>query len=273
MKPGSLVLFLVFLGLFCGNAFSRQYSRIISLAPSLTKNIYYLEAGDQLVGCTSYCEIPEGEQKAIVASAVKVSLEKIVTLDPDLIILMPLTSPETIDFIEKLGIHTEVFPSPKDFREICDQFLYLGKLLGKEELAQKIVEDASGRVDRIRMEDPVAEGKKVFFQIGANPIFSVLPNTFMNDFILFIGAENIADDLKGGIIGRETVLVRDPDIIFVATMGVLGDEERKIWKSYTSMSASKTDQIFTIDSDLACLPTPVTFAGTLEIMVELLKTP
>jgi iron complex transport system substrate-binding protein len=34
----------------------KTYKRIVSLAPSLTQSLYYLEAQSNLVGCTSYCE-------------------------------------------------------------------------------------------------------------------------------------------------------------------------------------------------------------------------
>src|SRR5690554_7538521 len=47
--------------------------RIISLAPSLTKSIYYLEAQDQLVGRTSYCFVADKDNKEVVASAVTVN--------------------------------------------------------------------------------------------------------------------------------------------------------------------------------------------------------
>lgn len=253
------------------SSYSQSYNRIISLAPSLTKSLYLLNAEDQLTACTSYCDTPDSDKKEIVASAIKVNLEKIVSLRPDLIIVMPLTNPETIASLKKFGIRVEEFSSPLTFDEICEQFLQLGKMAGKEHLAVDIVRKSKAKVDSLISLQNLIRSQTVFFQIGANPIFTVLPNTFMNDYISFIGCENIAFDMKGGTISRESVLARNPDIIFVATMGVIGAEEKKIWKSYNELNAAKNDHIFIIDSDLSCVPTPVTFAQTLEIMFQQLS--
>ena len=252
------------------SAEAREYNRIVSLAPSLTRNLVFLEAEDKLVGCTSYCMLSPGNEKPIVASAITVNLEKIVSLQPDLILVMPLTSPETIASLKKFGIRVEVFPSPRSFKEICEQFIHLGKLVGKEQLAEDIVARSRADVEKLARKNREDKKPGMFFQIGADPIFSVLPNTFMDDYIRLAGCTNIARDMKGGIISRESVLARNPEIIFVATMGVLGEEERETWKSYKGLDAAENNRIFIVDSDLACLPTPVTFVQTLTIMIKAL---
>jgi iron complex transport system substrate-binding protein len=96
--------------------------------------------------------------------------------------------------------------------------------------------------------------------LGANPIFTVLENTFMNDFILFCNGENIANGLTKGSLTRESVLLSNPDLIIVATMGGFGEEEKKIWESYAGLKAAKNNKIFLIDSETSCIPTPVNFA-------------
>jgi iron complex transport system substrate-binding protein len=247
---------------------SQTYERIVSLAPSITKSLYYLKAEDKLVGCTSYCEIPDEDKKTVVASAINVNIEKIISLRPDLILVMPLTNPETIAYLKKFSVRVVEISSPKNFSEICDQFIQLGKLVGKDDLAAEIVKETKERVSKIKNTHQMQGNKKIFFQIGANPIFSVLPNTFMNDYITFLGARNIAWDMKGGIISRETVVVRNPDIIFVTSMGMVGQEEKKIWEKFSSMTATKNNAIFIIDADLACLPIPINFVKTLELMVK-----
>jgi iron complex transport system substrate-binding protein len=40
-------------------------------------------------------------------------------------------------------------------------------------------------------------------------------------------AVNIASDLTRGAITRESVIIRNPDIIFIVTMGIAGEEEKK----------------------------------------------
>ena len=244
-------------------------SRIISLAPSLTMNLYYLESEDKLIGCTSYCEIARQDKKPIVASAVKANIEKVVSLKPDLVIASSITSQETIDMVRKFDIRVEVFPTPKSFEEICGQFLRLGKIIGKSTLANEIINKSKTKVAQCIKESKWTDPPKVFIQIGAKPLYAVISNTFMDDYIQFINAKNIAADLTIGTITRESVIARNPDIIFVVTMGILGEEEKENWSNITSISASQAKQIFIIDSNMACTPTPISFVKTLETIIAL----
>ena len=78
--------------------------------------------------------------------------------------------------------------------------------------------------------------------------------------------ETRAEQLTKGIIGREFVVAKNPDYIFICTMGIAGEQETKVWKSYTSMNAVKNKHLYTIEADLACQPTPITFVETMELM-------
>lgn len=248
-----------------------QYKRIVSLAPSLTQSLYFLEAQDKLVGCTSYCLAAKEDKKEIVASAVKANLEKVIALKADLVLVSGFTDLQDIETLRKFGIKVAVFSSPKSFKEICSQFIHLGKLIGKEEKARRIILESEQKIKEISSGIKWKKKPKMFFQIGTDPLFSVLSNTFMDDYIIFLGAENIAKTLKRGSVSREFVIAHNPDFIFIATMGVAGKEEKEIWGRYSRLTASKKKQIHIIDSDLACQPTPVTFTQTMEIMGKIIK--
>ena len=116
-----------------------------------------------------------------------------------------------------MGLRVVVFPMPHSYKEICGQFLKLGKLLEKEALAKKIVNDSRNKIQRLTA-NKMNAGKKVFIQIGANPLFAVIPNTFMHDYIEFSGAATITAGMTSGSITREAVLKRNPDVIFIVTI-------------------------------------------------------
>ncbi len=271
-KPGGYILIfsLTLLSVVPGLK-GQGYERIVSLTPSLTMNIYYLESQDKLVGCTSYCEIAKNDSIPVVASAVKANIEKIVSLKPDLVIVTSLMGPETTDMLNKFGIKVEVFPSPKSFNEICSQFLRIGKLLDKEALASEIIRQSTMEVKKLQSDCHWKNSPDIFIQLGTKPLFAVIPDTFMDDYIRFINGKNITGDLKTGTITREVVIARDPDVIFIVTMGILAEEEKNNWMDINSMKASQTGCIFIIDSNMACTPTPVSFVNTLRTIVELLN--
>lgn len=264
----------IFLFLSILTIFSLQgqpYSRIVSLVPSFTQSLYYLEAQDKLVGRTNYCMTSGEKEIEVVSTAVKANVEKIISLKPDLVLASGLTDPKDIALMRKVGIKVEVIHSPKSFEEICDQFLRLGAWVGKTEKANQLVKDSQRTVERITEKNKQHANRKFFFQIGANPLFAVIPNTFINDYMTLLGGENICKSVSQGSVTREFVITHNPDYIFIATMGVVGEEELKTWSRYSSLKAAKKKQIFLIDADTACQPTPVTFAQAIEWMDQLMN--
>jgi len=252
-------------------ASAQEPSRIISLAPSLTKNLHLLEAGDQLVGCTSYCVLQSGTKAEVVANAVQVNYEKAVLLRPDLIITTDLTRDKTIRTFKKLGIPVKVFPNPESFEQICSQFRELGTIIGREKQADWIIDRAKAELREIcsKVPEPAPE-RSILVQIGANPLFGVTPGSFMNDYIGLAGLQNILADLSFGNITLETVLARNPDIVLIVLMGNVGEEEKKHWQQFGALSAVRNDQIYQIGADDACSPTPLSFVKALSEIIELI---
>lgn len=252
------------------SVFGQTPTRIVSLAPSLTKNVYFLEQQHKLVGCTSYCDTAVANGKEVVASAVKVNIEKVVSLKPDLVITTTMTNPETLDMLKKFNIRVETFPTAKSFDEICKQTIRLGQIIGAESNAKRIVTQSETKIKSLASSTRNDKSPTVFFQIGAKPLFTVIPGTFMNDYILLAGGKNVVTTTKTGTITREAVIASNPDVIFIVTMGIVGNEEKNVWESYSTLSAAKNKKIFIIDSNDACTPTPVTFVKTLERVINLI---
>ncbi len=243
--------------------------RIVSLAPSITKELESLNMAENIVGATSYCDISKKNKELIVGTATEVNIEKILLLDPDIVIASGLTKQTTINTLKNNGIAVHFIKKLQSFDDICNQAIELGKLVGKANLALSIVSRSKQRVDSMQSLIPSRDNKlKVFFQIGAKPIFTVIPNTFMDDYIIFSGCENLAADMDRGTITRESVLRRNPDIIFIVTMGIVGNEEKKTWEGYAELNAVKSNKIFIIDSNIACTPTVLSFTETLEQVIK-----
>lgn len=265
-----LLLLLTLLGFMAVNAQERP-QRIVSLAPSLTKSIYYLGGADQLVGRTSYCHIAEKDQKEIVATAITVNIEKVITLKPDLVIASTITNPETLEIIRRAGIPTKVIPTPPNFEILCNQFLELGTLIGRSATADSIVEHTRREVALIQQSYDQKAPLQFFFQIGAKPLFTVLDNTFMADYIAFSGGENISSGLTKGTLNREFVLVKNPDVIIIVNMGIVGEEEKKTWELYPQLKAVKNNKVFFIESDMASTPNPPDFLKTMKAIQKELQ--
>jgi iron complex transport system substrate-binding protein len=78
--------------------------RIVSLAPSLTETLYALGLGARVVGVTRYCAYPpEVAELPKVGGHLDPNFEAIVSLDPDLVVVIPSSS-ENGQRLESLGI-------------------------------------------------------------------------------------------------------------------------------------------------------------------------
>jgi ABC-type Fe3+-hydroxamate transport system substrate-binding protein len=249
---------------------AQEAKRIVSLVPWVTKSLYLMGEQSRLVGCTSFCPVAPSDHVPVVADAMSVNLEKTFTQKPDVVIVSSLNKPETIDNLKKLGLKVVYQAYPKSFDEICSYFIQIGELVGQGAKANEIVSQQKARLARLKAGIPSGKNPKIFIQIGAKPLFCAVPGTFMDDFISFTGGKNIAAELNLGSVTREYVLKQNPDIIFIVTMGIVAQEEKDNWLSYTSLSASKSRKIFILDADQTCSPTPVLFVDAMEEMIRMM---
>jgi len=243
--------------------------QIVTLTPSITKQLLLLGVEDYVIGHTSYCPSENLDNSELVASATEVNIEKIAVLNPDVVLVSTLTKKKVIDNLRKLGIKVKYMDMPKSFDEICEQMIKLGKITKKKDKASAIVENQRAKLDSLQNTIPEGKKLKFFIEIGANPLYAATSESFMHDYIRFANGKNIAAGLETGTMSRESVLVKNPDVIVIVTMGIVGKEEKEIWHEYPNLNASKKDNIFVIDADKASSPTPVSFTKVVGEIIEL----
>ena len=245
--------------------------RIVSLGPSITEGLYLLGAGDRIVGVTTYCiKPPQAKKKEKIGSVTEVDVEKIANLKPDLVIATSLTSQKAKEKLKGLGIKVVDFSLPGNFSDLCEKFLMLGRIVGKGSEAEDIVIKANREIDTIRNRLKGLPKPKVFIQVGARPLFTMTKDSFVNDLIELAGGINIAGEARGGLYSREKVIEQNPDVIIIMTMGIVGEEEKRIWQRYRTLKAVRDNRIYIMDSYKIGSPTPVTFVETLKEMAGLL---
>ena len=272
-----LLRIIVFLGLlltFAGGASTTFAQRIVSLGPINTENVYALGAGDRLVGNTNYCVRPEdAKTKAKIGSVLQISVERVISLHPDLVLATALTRPEQIRQLQDVGIEVVRFKRTASFAEICAEFLRLGRLLGLEGEAEEIIARAESMVAEVRRKVAGSPTPKVFIQVGAMPLFGAVPNSFTHDFIVLAGGINIIADQKTGTTSLEKVIGANPEVIIIGIMGsesgIAAHEKRK-WLQIPVIAAVENGRVHIINPDLICSPSPLTFARTLKLVAGMI---
>ncbi|HIQ36521.1 MAG TPA: ABC transporter substrate-binding protein [Desulfocapsa sulfexigens] len=275
--PRSLtaVFITLLLVLYCYNAQAKEYpERIVSLGPINTENVFLLGAGDRLVANTHYCVRPEAAKTIEkIGSVMQISIEKIIGLQPDLVLATGLTQMRQLKQLESVGIKVVQFKQPASFADICTQFLQLGQLLGLEQTANEIINKTKNKVVILQKKVSHLLKQKVFLQVGLQPMFSSVASSFTNDFIVLAGGSNIASKQKNGIINNEKVIAANPDVIIIAIMGSesgIAAKEKERWMQIPVINAVQNNRVHVISPDIACSPSPATFAETLAIMADMI---
>ncbi len=267
---GRFVFAVVALLLFFSTpAVAKEYHRIVSLGPTITEELYQLGAGDRVVGCTIYCKRKEAASKPRVAKAIEVDLEKVVALKPDLVLATSLTDLRAIKKLREMGLKVVVFHYPRNFSEICSQFMEIARLVGREEQAREIINRTKSQIEEIARSVKGLKKPKVFVEIGARPLFTATKDSFIDQLVALAGGMNIVKTGGSGIYSREAVIKENPHVIIITTMGITA-EEKKAWERFKSMRAVKEKRIYVMDSYKLCTPTPITFVEALKEMVEIL---
>jgi iron complex transport system substrate-binding protein len=248
--------------------------RIISLAPSITEILFGLGLNEKIVGITDFCDYPEAaSNKPRVGGFINPSIEKIVSLRPDLIIgTRDGNRIETIRRLDDLGFSVYVV-DPKSFDGVVRTIGNIGGIVGRGDELRRIIGDMkTKKEDIIRLTRPLLR-PKVFFQVGYAPIITVGRGTLADDLIRLAGGESISEHepLSYPLYSIETILLKAPEIIIMSSMESKRDYSNlvKMWQHWKSIPAVKMNAIYVIDSNLVDRPTPRIVQG-LEALVRII---
>ena len=237
-------------------AFNGTPQRIISLAPSNTEILFALGLGDKLVGVTSWCDYPpEALDKEQVGEYDTPDMEKIVALNPDLILVSYGTSMEIINGMVGLGLTVFGIKST-DLDDVLNDIRTIGEITDKEIEAQALTSEMESRIQAVTIQTTELEQwPKVFYLFDTyGGLWTVGQGTFIHELIEKAGGVNICQNLTGyTTITLEEVIARNPEI-------VIAGEWAYDWAinatELSSTNASQTDRIFTCDDDLVQRPGP-----------------
>ena len=128
---------------------AEESKRIISLAPSITESLYELGLEQSVKGITIYC--PKGAiKKEVIGTLLEPDMEKIILLNPDLIIATKEGNNKAIvEKLERLGFDVYVVESSENFNEICENYYRLAKKLDRTKEAIKIINTANDSLQEI----------------------------------------------------------------------------------------------------------------------------
>lgn len=226
----------------------------------------WVRNGGELVGMVEPSDeyiVPGTEDVETLGKQGSISLEKVISLKPDLVVLSYNTGShlDMIPALEENNIPIMVldYQFKDDYFKISKLFAAINDSIELyEQDAQMVKEEIKNIMDKVPKDETV---KVLVIMATKNSIAARNSETTIGEMFKDLGAINIADDsnekLSDKNFSLETVLEKDPDFIFVQTMGsdLEAIEERlvkdvKSNPAWSSLSAVKNDRYIVLDKDL-----------------------
>ncbi|AZB42673.1 ABC transporter substrate-binding protein [Bacillus sp. FJAT-42376] len=253
----------------------KEPGKIVSLIPSNTEILFAMGLGDKVIGVTDNDNYPEEAVKKEKVGGMDFNVEKIIGLQPDLVLAHESGAHNSADGLKQLedaGIKVILIKDAQSFDKVYESIDMIGQATGEREESGKIVEGMKKKLAEIKEKAsaiPEDQRKSVFAEVSPSPeIYTAGKDTFLNDILTTVGAKNAAAGQSGWPkMSEEAIVKLNPDVI-VTTYGYYSPnpvEQVMSRKGWESVTAIKEKAVFDVHSDKVTRPGPRLIEGVEEL--------
>lgn len=193
--------------------------RIVSLVPSQTELLAYLELDEAVVGITKFCVRPDTwfREKTRVGGTKQLHTKIIQSLQPDLIIA---NKEENVQAqVETLEGLAPVWVSDiNTLDDAIDMIGQLGSITGTDVKAQSLINTI--RIGLTALQHSLAGRKKIraIYLLWKDPYMTTGGDTFIHHMMEYAGLENIfAHETRYPVITTEMMQQAKPDLVLLSS--------------------------------------------------------
>jgi len=242
--------------------------RLVTLAPNLAENCFALGQGGNIIATCEYSDFPEQAKKIPTVGAFSnPSLEKLLVLSPDLILVTDGTPLAVVERLRKMGRQMYA-DDPKSLSAIVDAIRSLSVVLGVPDRGFEVALSMHRSIARVaEAAKKLTRKPAVYVEIWNSPLMSAGKGTFVSDLISIAGGSNIADDTNTPwpVLSEEYVISHNPDVIVVASGMGSGDVSGRT--AFSTINAVKQGHVYDMVGDYIFRPSPRIIKG-LEMIAD-----
>jgi iron complex transport system substrate-binding protein len=217
-----LIVILAIFGLsftVCAAEQASTPKRIISLSPATTEILFSLGLGGRIVGVTSFCDRPaEAKKKSKIGGMSNPSLEAIVRLKPDIVVMTTDGNPREVDDrLRAMSLKTYVWTS-RTLAELPQGIRKLAGAMGVQEQGEELAKEIEEGIEKYRSEKSGAGSrKKVVYIVWPEPLLVAGPGTAIHDAVVLLGLDNVASRASSSYprYSIEELIRSSPDVVIV----------------------------------------------------------
>jgi len=238
--------------------------RIICAAPSVTEFVFALGLGHKVIGVSDFSTYPpEAREKSRVGGLINPNREKIIALQPDMVILQghsdsiaQLCQEHDIQFLS-VAINS--------VGDIWEAIRLIGEELAVNDKADRLVKRIQSELRSMQELTHHRPLHRVFLTLGHTPgdltgLMTAGPKTFIHELVSMAGGENVFDDAVGMYpqISKESLIKRQPEVIIEAIPGGTAEEKLQLlkddWSQLPMLPAVKTGRVHFLTEDFLLIP-------------------
>jgi iron complex transport system substrate-binding protein len=232
--------------------------RIVTLAPNLAELVFAAGAADQLKAVVEYSNFPAPvKQIPRVGDAFRINLERIIELEPDLVIAWATGNPQTaLQKLEQLGITVWQVEITRP-QEIADTVENISRAAGTQATGQPVVRQLRGKLADLRRHNAHKTRVDYFYQISARPLYTVNERHIISRGLEICGGHNVFQDLLSLApqISRESVILANPQVM-IAPENPGEPPALDVWQDWPRLRAVKNRNLLYLPADGISQATP-----------------
>ena len=230
-------------------------SRIVSLSPSATEDLYAVGAGAQVIAVDDQSDYPKQAPRTKL-SGFTPNVEAIASYNPDLVVIS--NDGGLSDQLGKLGIKTLLEPAPDNVAGAYEEIRQIGAATGHTAAAAKVVRGMEKTLTSlIRSVPKQSRHLKVFHELSPD-FYSATSSTFIGRIYKLFGFRNIADAADSSHTGYpqlspEYIISANPDIVVLADDVCCGQSPKTVAAraGWSNVAAVKKHRVIAVDDSVA----------------------
>jgi iron complex transport system substrate-binding protein len=226
--------------------------RIVCLTEETTETLYLLGEGHRVVGVSGYTVRPrEARAKPKISSFLSARYEKIVALEPDLILGFSDLQADIASELVRRGYPVFVF-NQRTVAGILQMIRVVGGIIGCETRAASLADRLSADLQRIAASAARwSRRSRVFFEEWDDPLISGI--CWVDELIEIAGGAPLFPELRGGVLARQRICAgaevarRNPEVVLASWCGKpvrkARIREREGWANVAAVAAGHVYEI------------------------------
>ena len=158
--------------------------RIVSMTPALTEILFALGLGEKVVGVTDYCDHPpEAARRSRIGGYVNPSVEGILGLHPDLVLVSPAAgNREAATAVRRAGVRLEVIPA-ETLSEAFEAIESVARICGAEERGRKLLQSLQERIEAAASKVRSLPRVRTLFCLQIDPLIAAGRGTLPSELL------------------------------------------------------------------------------------------